>query len=242
MNRTETDGASGNLVSLRQLARLPLLTIMTVFIPVILTALTYKLMGPQSRAAMTTSPMIPFLVYAAWNWFVICGGYLLIRRSGITWKNLGFTNFRFRDMGLAVAGALIGLFVVYPIATWLARILGLAAMRGMNYSLIGPLDIVSALVACVLIGPLAEDIIFRGYLLNMLRARIANLWIVGFIGVVMFTLVHLPYFGWGGMLFIFLWTPFTVGLFLWRRSIYPSYVMHVLNNFFAYMIVPLFLR
>ena len=242
MNRTKTDGDSGNSDSLRQMARLPLLTILIVFIPVILTMLTYKLMGPQSRPAMTTSPMIPFLVYAAWNWFVICGGYLLIRRRGITWKNLGFTNFRFRDLGLGVAGALIGLFVVYPISAFLARSLGLPGMQGMDYSLIGPVDITSALLACVLFVPLAEEIIFRGYLLNILRARIGHLWVVGFIGTIMFVLIHIPYFGWAGMLFTLLLTPLIVGLFLWRRSIYPSYVMHVLNNFFAYMIVPLFLR
>ena len=239
MNRKKTDGDSGNSVSLRQFARLPLLTILTVFIPVILTMLTFKLVHVQARVSF---PVVPFLVYTAWNWLIICGGYLLIRCRGITWKNLGFTNFRFRDLGLGVAGALIGLFVVYPISAFLARSLGLPGMQGMDYSLIGPVDITSALLACVLLVPLAEEIIFRGYLLNMLRARIGHLWVVGFIGTIMFVLIHIPYFGWAGMLFTLLLTPLIVGLFLWRRSIYPSYVMHVLNNFFAYMIVPLFLR
>ena len=221
MNNVKTNGAASKSVSFHLsgdswsddpvMARLPLPAILAVFIPVTLTTLTYKLMGPQSRATMTTSPMIPFLVYAAWNWVVVYVGYLLIRRRGITWKNLGFTNFRFRDIGLAVTGALIGLFVVYPISAFLARSLGLPGMQGMDYSLIGPVDITSALLACVLLVPLAEEIIFRGYLLNMLRARIGHLWVVGFIGTIMFVLIHIPYFGWAGMLFTLLLTPLIVG-------------------------------
>jgi membrane protease YdiL (CAAX protease family) len=239
MNGSETDSAAGTPVFPGQLGRLPILTVLAVFIPVILTVLTFKLVHGGARLF---SPMIPFLVYAAWNWVVICIGYIIIRRRGVRWRDLGFLNFRYPDLGLAVVGALIGIFVVFPVAAWLARILGMSAIRGMSYSLTSPFDIVSVLVACVLLGPLAEDIIFRGYLLNTLRAKIANPWVVGFIGIVMFTLVHLPYFGWAGMLFIVLWSPVTVGLFLWRRNIYPSYVMHMLNNFFAYMVVPLFLR
>jgi membrane protease YdiL (CAAX protease family) len=185
--------------------------------------------------------MVPFLVYTAWNWVVVCAGYFLIRRIGVRWRDFGFTNFRYRDLGLAVAAMLVGIFIVAPVAKWLTHIMGLPAIKGMNYSLSNPFDVASALIF-VLIGPLAEEIIFRGYLLNVLRAKMANLWVVGLAGVIMFTLVHLPYFGWGGILFIFLWSPLTVGLFLWRRSIYPSYVMHVLNNFFAYIVVPLFLR
>jgi membrane protease YdiL (CAAX protease family) len=252
MDRTETRSTAGKSVPSQavddsfpgtsQMSRLPLVAVLAVFVPYILTMLMRELMSPQARSAMASSPTLSFLVYAAWNWLVICAGYLLIRRRGVTWKDLGFTNFRFRDMGLAVVGALIGLFVVYPVATYLIHVLGLPPIRGMGYSLVSPFDIVSALAACVLLGTLAEDIIFRGYLLNMLRVRIRNTGVVGFIGVIMFALVHIRPFGWGGALFILLWTPLTVGLFLWRRSIYPSYVMHVLNNFFAYMIVPLFLR
>ena len=138
-------------------------------------------------------------------------------------------------------GALIGLWVAYPLSVLIVRLFGLPPMRGMNFSLVGPLDVVSALVATVLLGSLAEDILFRGFLLSTLRAKMSNLWTVGLIGIIMFTLVHL-HFGLAGMIFILLWSPLTVGLFLWRRSIYPSYVMHVLNNLFAYVIVPMFLK
>jgi hypothetical protein len=182
------------------------------------------------------------MVYAAWNWVVICAGYLFIHRNGVRWKDLGFTDFRYRDLELAVAGTLVGLLIVYPVATWLAHVIGLPAMKGMSYSVTSTFDVAGTFLASVLFGPLAEEIIFRGYLLNLLRVKMKSLWVVGIIGVIMFTLVHLPYFGWGGMLFVFLWSPLVVVLLLWRRSIYPSCVMHVLNNFFAYMVVPLFLR
>jgi membrane protease YdiL (CAAX protease family) len=224
------------------LARVPLPAILVVFAPIVLTSLTYMSMSAHARSVLAARPMSGFLIYMAWNWVVICSGYLLVRRLNITWKDLGFTNFRLRDMGLAVMGALIGLCVVYPLSTFIVKLLGLPPMHGMNYSLTDVVDIVSALVTTVLLGSLAEDILFRGFLLSTLRVRIRNLWCVGSIGVIMFTLIHLPHFGWAGIIFILLWSPLTVGLFLLRRSIYPSYVMHVLNNLFAYVIVPLFLR
>lgn len=226
----------------RGLARLPVPAILVVFAPIVLTSLTYMFMSVHIRSVLAARPMSSFFIYMAWNWAVICLGYLLVRRLNITWKDLGFTNFRLRDMGLAITGALIGLCVVYPLSTFIVKLFGLPPMRSMSYSLADPVDIASALVATVLVGSLAEDILFRGFLLSTLRIRISNLWCVGSIGVIMFTLIHLPYFGWAGIVFVLLWSPLTVGLFLWRRSIYPSYAMHVLNNLFAYVIVPLFLR
>jgi membrane protease YdiL (CAAX protease family) len=235
-------GSAGIARDASRIAQLPLPTILVVFAPLVLTTLMWRLMGPRTRPLIATYPMLAFGVYAAWNWLVILVGYLVVRRYRITWRDIGFTNFRLRDIWLSVAGALAGLLVVFPISTLIVKALGLPPMRGMNYSLHGPLDIIGAILATVLLGTLAEDILFRGFLLGLLRTKIRNLWVVGLIGVLMFTLIHIAYFGWAGMIFILLWSPLTVGLFLWRRSIYPSYGMHILNNLWAYVLMPLLLH
>lgn len=237
-SRSRTVGAT----TASRLAKLPLPALLVVFLPVILTILTYRILGSHTRAVLDGYPMSSFLIYTGWNWLLIAVGYRWISRRQVTWKDLGFTSFRFRDMWLALAGALVGLWVVFPLSGFIARALGLAPMKGMGYSLVGSFDIIGALLAAVFLATLAEEILFRGFLLNTLRGKMRSLWAVGLIGVLFFTVIHLPHFGWAGMLFIVLWSPLPVGLFLWRRSIYPSYVMHVLNNFFAYVIVPLFLR
>ncbi len=239
---TSRQVSTGTIQDASRMAQLPLLTILVVFAPYGLTTLTKTLLGTCYLSLLGVYPMFGYAVYVACNWLVILVGYFLVRRHGITWRDIGFTNFRPRDMWLSAAGALVGLLVVFPISGLVAKALNPPPIRGMSYSLHGPLDIVSAILATVLLGTLAEDILFRGFLLGLLRVRMRNLWGVGLIGVLMFALVHIVPFGWAGTIFILLWSPLTVGLFLWRRSIYPSYGMHVLNNFCAYVLMPLLFR
>jgi membrane protease YdiL (CAAX protease family) len=206
-----------------------------------LTQLVGALLRPQMKS-LAAFPMFPFLVYAFCNWIVIAVGYALLRRRGINWSDIGFTNFRWSDLIYAVGTTLIELFVIYPVAMLFAASLRLEEMTGMSYSLTAQINIISAILFPVVLAPLAEDIIFRGFLLSVLRQRIRSLWLVGFIGVLLFAIIHVPYFGWTGAILILLWTPLSVGLFFWREGIYPPYVMHVLNNLFAYVAAPLLFR
>ena len=185
--------------------------------------------------------MFPFLVYVGFNCLVIAAGWLLLRNR-LSWRDIGFTHFRWGDLGLGAAAAFIGVFLVYPAAMLLAGALGIEGMKGMNYSLADPLNIISAVLMASLIGPLAEDILFRGFLLSLLGAKIRQKWLTGIIGVFLFTAIHIFYFGWGGVLFILLWSPLSVGLFLWRKSIYPCLVLHVLNNLTAYVLIPVIIE
>ncbi len=224
-----------------RLGELPFVTVLAVFVPTLVTGLVSYLLRPLTGSVYANFPMFGFLIYGVCNWIVIGAGYVLLRRRRITWSDIGFANFRWRDLGYAFIATLIGLYVVYPLSNLLTSWLGLKAMSGMGYSLPGPANIISAILLPGVLIPLGEDIIFRGFLLTYLRGRLQSLWFVGFIGTVFFTLIH-GYFGWAGIVFILFWAPLTVTLFLWRRSIYPSYFMHVLNNFFVYVAVPLFFR
>ena len=107
----------------------------------------------------------------------------------------------------------------------------------------GLLNLLSAILLPAVLVPMAEEVLFRGFLLSHLRGRFHNSWVAGLIGGFMFVLIHVPLFGWSGMLlYMALWTPLPVILFLWRKSLYPSTVMHILNNTFAYVLVPLFMH
>lgn len=86
---------------------------------------------------------------------------------------------------------------------------------------------------------MGEEILYRGFLLGLLWAKLGRAWLAGLLATMIFALFHIPGFGLAGALFILLWTPLAVTFFLWRRSIYPPYAMHVLNNLFAYVLVPL---
>jgi uncharacterized protein len=224
-------------------AQLPILLALIVFVPVVLTTLTGRLLGPLNAFFVTAFPAFHFLLYAIWNFSLIAAGYLVFRRRGITWRDVGFTNFRVRDQIWGVVAMLFGLFFIFPIANHLSTILGTGALQTKGFALVGPLAILSAILFPALLVPFAEEIIFRGFLLNLLRVKIGNLWAVGLIGIIAFTVIHIAFFGWSGMLlYIVLWTPLPVGLYLWRDSIYPTLSMHALNNLFAYVVFPMLSR
>ena len=224
------------------LAALNPLIVFSVLIPIAATMLITRVFFKEMTSSLTAGfVMFPFLVYVGFNFLTVIGGAFALR-SRLRWRDIGFRHFRWKDVFLGAGAAIVGIFIVYPLAMFLAGIIGFAGMKGMSYSLDDTLNIFSAVLIASLIGPLAEDIIFRGFLLSFLRDKYARPWLTVAGGIVLFTFVHVFYFGWSGVLFIFLWTPLSVGLFLWRKSIYPCLVLHTLNNIVAYVLVPVLLK
>ncbi|WP_213948436.1 CPBP family intramembrane glutamic endopeptidase [Luteibacter sp. dw_328] len=93
---------------------------------------------------------------------------------------------------------------------------------------------VALLPAVVLVGPLVEEVLFRGALLSVLRTRLGDGWAVA-ISAIVFGAVHLPDLAW-------LWYAvpnlILVGVFCaWLRvrsgSIWPGFVAHAANNALA---------
>lgn len=93
---------------------------------------------------------------------------------------------------------------------------------------------VALLPVVVLIGPVVEELLFRGALLSILRTRLGDGWAIG-LSAVIFGTVHLPDLAW-------LWYAVPnlvlVGLFCaWLRvrsgSIWPAFVTHAANNALA---------
>lgn len=224
------------------LSQLSILTMLVAFLPVLLTRFLFQgsaLINRPLSASLRTYPLGGFIVYVGCVWLVVGVGWAYLRRKGATWRDLGFTNFRLQDMGWAVLTALVGMFLVFPVSQAVAGWLGLPNMRGINYHLDNPTDLLIAVFICAFIGPLGEEILYLGFLLGLLWAKLGRAWLAGLLATLIFALVHIPGFGMAGALFILLWTPLVVTLFLWRRSIYPPYAVHVLNNAFAYVLVPL---
>jgi len=62
----------------------------------------------------------------------------------------------------------------------------------------------------------------------------------GGIAIIVFVLIHIPYFGIGGAIFIAVWGILPTYLRLKYNSLTPGWLMHVFNNIFAYIIVVMF--
>ena len=132
-------------------------------------------------------------------------------------------------------------FVIYPMSMLINKALGVQ-MRGMDFTINSFGDAMVAIFICAVIGPMVEEILFRGFLIKVAQQKIKNKWLVGVLAIFCFSLIHVTYFGIGGMIFITFWAVIPVSLFIYYDNIYPSYVMHALNNLLAYFIIPFLLR
>lgn len=223
-------------------ARVPAAAALVVFLPTLVLAMAVRFVVLRLDASLyRDSPLAPFIVSSICSWTVIVLVYLWLRRKGIGWADLGVRRARASDIVLGVCAAAVNILVVYPLSVLIVRSLGLGEIRDAITYPLTVWNVTGTVFFLVLLIPLAEEILFRGFFLNLLRSKIGGLWLVGLLGCLSFAVVHLPRWGLSGALFILLWAVVPVCLFLARRSIVPSFTMHVVNNVFAYVILPVLL-
>ena len=71
-----------------------------------------------------------------------------------------------------------------------------------------------------------------------LRGQRWPAWAIVLASSAAFAAIHLPYFGAGLALFILPWSAMICTVRLWRQSLTPGWMLHVLNNIVAYLIIP----
>ena len=87
----------------------------------------------------------------------------------------------------------------------------------------------------------AEEILYRGFLIERLAAITGSLSWGAVIAFIAFVLMHLQFWGLGGLIQIGVWTLVVTGLYVWRRNLGACMLMHFLNDTFALVLAPLLL-
>ncbi|HEY2389453.1 MAG TPA: CPBP family intramembrane glutamic endopeptidase [Candidatus Binatia bacterium] len=205
-------------------------------LPVILTSALVRL--PWSIAALPP-PYRNFAAYAAANWVTFA---LVLRVVGV--RRLRDDGLRFRPTVRGVAAALVafvaGLCVYGAVGALLAR-LGLPPVRGMDFPSPTPLQAAVLVLGVVVTAAFCEEVFFRVLWIGVLRRRVP-VWAAGLVSIAAFALIHYPYFGLGGVVFISVWAVLPLWLFVAFGELSAPLLMHALNNAFAYVVVPLVLR
>jgi uncharacterized protein len=95
---------------------------------------------------------------------------------------------------------------------------------------------IALLPVAILVGPLVEEVLFRGALLALLRTRFGDGWAIAASSLV-FGIVHLPDLGglWYAVPNLVLVGAFCAWLRVRSRSIWPAYACHAANNSLATM-------
>lgn len=207
-------------------------------LPVFLTSAALRLVASPPGAVAPgrlRPPYRDFAVYALANWITLA---LVVRVAG--WHSLHAWGLRARMSrwsGVsACAGFVIGLAIYMAVSAALRR-LGLPPIRGMAFASPTAFELAVMFFSVVVTAAFCEEVFFRVLWVGALRS-FAPAWMTAVASIAAFAAIHYPYFGPGGVLFISVWALVPLGLFLWFGDCTASIAMHMMNNAFAYLLVP----
>lgn len=175
-------------------------------------------------------------------WFV----YLVVH----VWKkaSLGAIGLGRRPKWLDLRAGLLGfgvyyviLIIVLGLASWLIPSLNLDQEQSVGFEDIkGGFDQFFAFTSLVLLAPIGEEVVMRGYLYSGLRAKMKYLPAL-LITSLVFGAAHLEFGGVGPLVWAAALTTFILSVVLVRQrektgAIYASIMIHMLNNLVAFIV------
>ncbi len=96
-------------------------------------------------------------------------------------------------------------------------------------------------VAIVVTAGITEEILFRGYAIERLGSLTGRIGVGAMIAYVVFVALHIPVWGPGGAIQIGVWSLIITALYVKRRNLPACMVMHILNDAYAFIILPMLL-
>ena len=212
-----------------------------------LTFVTYIVFGMIERGDPTEaierlfgdSALFAFLVYTAGLVFALLVLRRLLRRSGFGWRDVGL---RGRLTGRGALFAVGGWFVAFWLYYLVEKTTGAVGLRMFwneeaFFGLHSVARVIGIGLSTLVIAPVAEEIIYRGYLIPAIRAK-AGTALAVLLSSLIFASVHIG-IGPGMAIYIFLGAFIPAYLFLRFDNIYPCILMHLINNMVAYFVIPL---
>ncbi len=186
-------------------------------------------------------------VYTAISYILAVGLVFLASRKKIGRERLGLRGWpTWTDIGLAVVGFLAqlilaaGLTALFMIFPWFQEIADQSQDVGFSVLNSG-LDRVVAFVSLVVIAPIAEEIIFRGWLYGLMRKKlsekvsnVAGMIISILLVSLLFGLVHMQ---WNVGVNVFATSVVLCGLREVTGTIYAGILVHMLKNGVAFYLL-----
>ncbi len=147
-------------------------------------------------------------------------------------------SLKWSDIGWGAVGMLAaygGSILLALLAQWLMTWVDLEQPQNLGLSVLTPgIEMGLALLVLVVIGPIVEELIFRGYLYGKLEALKVGFWLRTVVVSVLFALAH---FQWNIALDVFVLSVIMCILREKTGSLWPAIVMHMLKNGVAFYLM-----
>lgn len=191
------------------------------------------MLGSRDRIDSAAFTIVALEIYGA---VAFMAWLLVVRRRKVTAADLGFKNARAGALLLMIP-LTIGVLIVNGFVSLVTSLLfGDVPDAGDQLAIGGEMsltDLLSLMSVVVVVGPVVEELVFRGLLFPVLRAR----WGIGLgalVSALAFALTHFT--------LLLIGVLFVLGFVLahvFHRydSLYPPIAMHALNNAFAMLVL-----
>ncbi len=237
------------MVQLTQKEKLPVWWIFILApLGIILTSFFFYLTGKETQSiresiGITQPRIFALLIYNIATGLAVLLYYFLLKSKKLNFQTAGYRK-KLSKRGVfdAFIAFLLVSMLLYPlISSILAALdipmfwksIGETAIKQTSVQ-----DLILGTLTAAILAPLTEDTIFRGYVYQMFSER-TNKWIAIIVSALLFSLLHISFFGPGLTVWVFFFGVASAYLYYKHDSIYPSLLYHFINNIWAYVIVPL---
>jgi membrane protease YdiL (CAAX protease family) len=150
--------------------------------------------------------------------------------------SIGLGSLKRRHLGWGVLVYFL-MLVASSVSGFLLGAAGLPSLRSLQPIIKG--YGFATLFGLFLTGTFLEEVFYRGYLIERMTTLTRHRWIAAFVSWLLFTLVHLKFFGLGPTIDTSVMSAALVLLYLKEKSIWPCIVVHGINDALAFLIFPL---
>lgn len=150
--------------------------------------------------------------------------------------SIGLGKFKRRHLGWGVLVYVLVL-IASSISGFILQSVGLPSLQSLQPLIKGygfP-----TLFGLFLTGTFLEEVFYRGYLIERMTILTNHRWVAAFASWLLFTLVHLKFFGLGPTIDTAVISAALVLLYMKEKSIWPCIVVHGINDALAFLIFPL---
>ena len=167
---------------------------------------------------------------------LLIGGIVWLRERRLPLHELGFARrmLEWKDIGLALLGAVVYLFVAVVLLSIARSVPGFDSSQAQDigFTHIYGTERVIAFVVLVMLTPVFEEVIFRGFLYSKLKPIIRHWWIAAVVVSALFGLAHMQ---WNVAIDVFVLSMVACYLRELTGSIWAGIILHCLKNLIAFI-------
>lgn len=147
------------------------------------------------------------------------------------WEKRPLSSIGLRFQWQSIAwGLLLAAVLIFsdPLFVWLLEKTGIAGFEE-GFAKLRGLPVWFLVLAAATAG-VVEETLYRGYAIERLALFVGSYWWAGLIALTAFALVHLPFWGWGPVLTIFMAGALITAFYIWKRDLPACIVAHAVTD------------